>query len=243
MEYGRRCRRVAAAKRIADIGIASVGIAVLVVLFIPICCAIRVSSSGPVIFRQTRVGVNRRSRQSAALHGARRSVDIGGRPFVMYKFRSMRNTRDATAMLSFPGDQRITGVGAVLRRTHIDELPQFWNVLKGDMSVIGPRPEQVDISVRYVRDVDRYAQRMWNVKPGITGLAQILQGYINTIDDVARTAQLDTAYGSSLRSLWSWLKMDVWVTAITMRYLVSRWRPVAPATAVPAPPLRSEHEQ
>ncbi len=144
-------------------------------------------------------------------------------------------------MLSFPGDQRITGVGAVLRRTHIDELPQFWNVLKGDMSVIGPRPEQVEISMRYVRDVDRYAQRMWNVKPGITGLAQILQGYINSIDDVARTAQLDTTYGRSLRSLWSWLTMDAWVAAITMRYLVSRWRPVAPA--VPASPLRSEHER
>jgi len=241
MEYGCRCRRVAAAKRIADICIAVIGFAVLAVLFIPVCCAIRVSSSGPVIFRQTRVGVNRRSPQSAAQGGAQRCVDVGGKPFVMYKFRSMRCTGDATAMLSFPGDQRITGVGAVLRRTHIDELPQFWNVLKGDMSVIGPRPEQVEISMRYVRDVDRYAHRMWNVKPGITGLAQILQGYINSIDDVARTAQLDTTYGGSLRSLWSWLRMDAWVAAITMRYLVSRWRPVAPA--VSAPPLPSEHER
>jgi exopolysaccharide production protein ExoY len=169
MEYGRRCRRVAAAKRIADIGIASVGIAVLVVLFIPVCCAIRVSSSGPVIFRQTRVGVNRRSRQSATLHGARRSVDIGGRPFVMYKFRSMRNTRDATAMLSFPGDQRITGVGAVLRRTHIDELPQFWNVLKGDMSLVGPRPIVPEEARMYGEELQAYLRS----RPGLTGAWQV----------------------------------------------------------------------
>jgi lipopolysaccharide/colanic/teichoic acid biosynthesis glycosyltransferase len=159
----------------------------------------------------------------------------------MYKFRSMRCTGEATAQLSFPGDQRVTGVGAVLRRTHIDELPQFWNVLKGDMSVIGPRPEQVEISTRYVQDVERYAQRMRNLKPGITGLAQIRQGYITSVDDVARTAELDTTYGGSLRSLSSWLKMDGLVAGITMLYLVSRWRPAAPP--VPTPPLQSEHEQ
>jgi lipopolysaccharide/colanic/teichoic acid biosynthesis glycosyltransferase len=241
MEYGRRCRRVATAKRIADICIALIGFAVLIVLFIPVSFAIRANSGGPVIFRQTRVGVNRRSRQSAALYGARRCVDAGGKPFVMYKFRSMRCTGETAALLSYPGDQRITAVGAMLRRTHIDELPQFWNVLKGDMSVIGPRPEQVEMSTRYVRDVERYAQRMRNLKPGITGLAQIRQGYITSVDDVARTAQLDTTYGSSLRSLSSWLKMDVLVAGITMLYLVSRWRPAAPP--VPPPPLQSEHER
>ena len=160
---------------------------------------------------------------------------------MMYKFRGMRCTGETAALLSYPGDQRITGVGAVLRRTHIDELPQFWNVLKGDMSVIGPRPEQVEISTRYVKDVERYADRMWNLKPGITGLAQIRQGYITSVDDVARTAQLDTTYGGALRSLSSWLKMDVLVAGITMLYLVSRWRPAAPP--VSPPPLQSEHER
>lgn len=141
-----------------------------------LCCIVRISSRGPAIYKQTRVG-------------------MGGKEFAMYKIRSMVVDAEASSgpAWSTPSDPRITRVGKVLRFLHLDELPQLFNVIKGDMSVIGPRPERPGI-VEYLLDhVDGYAERL-RVKPGITGLAQIYLPPDETLDCVRKKICFDRAY-------------------------------------------------
>ncbi|WP_299670552.1 exopolysaccharide biosynthesis polyprenyl glycosylphosphotransferase [uncultured Polaribacter sp.] len=144
---------------------------------------VKIESKGPLIFRQKREGIN-------------------GDEFVCYKFRSMQVNEHSDTIHAIKGDVRVTTIGAFMRRTSIDELPQFINVLFGDMSVVGPRPHLESLSLEYQRDVDDYLKRHI-VKPGITGLAQIsgYRGEIKNRSDIKNRVRLDIFYIEN----WSFL--------------------------------------
>lgn len=155
---------------------------------------IRLTSRGPILYTQVRVGLDRRWNRTIALNERRRE-DLGGTPFTIFKFRSMRvdAERDGQAVWASKEDSRVTLVGRFIRRTRIDELPQLFNVLRGDMNVVGPRPERPSIFVRLRDQITEYPVRQ-RVKPGITGLAQVSNPYDQTIDDVRRKVQFDVEY-------------------------------------------------
>jgi lipopolysaccharide/colanic/teichoic acid biosynthesis glycosyltransferase len=118
----------------------------------------------------------------------------GGTPFHMVKLRSMKVLADATGVMSTAGDDpRVTAVGRFVRRWKLDELPQLWNVLRGDMNIVGPRPEQPAIFVQLREQLEQYEVRQ-RVRPGITGWAQINQPYDQCLDDVRRKLALDLEY-------------------------------------------------
>jgi lipopolysaccharide/colanic/teichoic acid biosynthesis glycosyltransferase len=155
---------------------------------------IRVTSRGPVLYTQTRIGIDRRWARARALHDRRRE-DLGGVPFTIYKFRSMRTDAEVNgqAVWASKNDNRVTPIGAVLRKSRIDELPQLLNVLRGDMNIVGPRPERPSIFVRLREEIETYPVRQ-RVKPGITGLAQVCNPYDESVDDVRRKVALDIQY-------------------------------------------------
>jgi lipopolysaccharide/colanic/teichoic acid biosynthesis glycosyltransferase len=169
---------------------------VLLVAFLPILAviaiAVRLTSPGPVIFRQQRVGLDRRG-SGRPVHADRRRDDEGGRLFEIYKFRTMYAVEGDDQVWAGSDDHRITPVGRLLRSFRLDELPQLWNVLKGDMNIVGPRPEQPRIFSELRGELDRYPTRQ-KVLPGITGLAQVNQGYDETLDDVRRKLGFDLTY-------------------------------------------------
>jgi lipopolysaccharide/colanic/teichoic acid biosynthesis glycosyltransferase len=138
--------------------------------------AVRLTSRGPAVYAQKRLG-------------------RGGRVYTMYKLRSMYHEceRQSGICWSRPGDPRITPVGRFLRFTHIDELPQLWNVLKGEMSLIGPRPERPELVARLARDIPRYRERM-QVRPGVTGFAQVQLPYDSGLESVRRKLAYDLYY-------------------------------------------------
>jgi len=149
-------------------------------LMIIVALAIKISMGGPVLFRQTRVG-------------------LGGKLFYIYKFRSMIENAESNTVhtLSWDGDPRITQLGNFLRKSHIDELPQLINVLIGDMYFIGPRPERPEFTREYSQEIKGYNKRH-AVKPGITGLAQISCVYDATAEDKLK---YDIMYIASRNSL------------------------------------------
>ena len=155
---------------------------------------IRLTSRGPVLYTQVRVGIDRRWNRTWALHERRRE-DLGGIPFTIYKFRSMKVDAEANgqAVWASRDDDRVTTIGKVLRKTRVDELPQLFNVLRGDMNIVGPRPERPSIFVRLREQIDEYPVRQ-RVKPGITGLAQVSNPYDQDLDDVRRKVKFDIEY-------------------------------------------------
>ena len=188
------------ARRALNILVALVGIVVTAPLMAVVAILVRLDSPGPAIYRQSRVGIDRRGRdrrrgdRGGDGKPPRRRRDTGGRVFTIYKFRTMRVEPDGTAeRWATENDDRITGLGRFLRSTRIDELPQLFNVLLGDMNVVGPRPEQPTIFADLRREVDDYGERQ-KVLPGITGLAQIELGYDTTIDCVKKKVDLDLEY-------------------------------------------------
>ena len=155
---------------------------------------IRLSSRGPVLYTQTRVGVDRRWARTRALNERRRE-DLGGIPFTIYKFRSMRVDAEVNgqAVWAKKDDDRVTAVGTAIRKSRIDELPQLFNVIRGDMNIVGPRPERPSIFVRLREQISEYPVRQ-RVKPGITGLAQVCNPYDTCLDDVRRKVAFDIQY-------------------------------------------------
>jgi lipopolysaccharide/colanic/teichoic acid biosynthesis glycosyltransferase len=156
---------------------AAVGLVVSIPLMLLIALAVAASSRGPVLHRQKRVGQ-------------------GGQIFTMYKFRSMSDRRRgprSPEVWARRNDPRITYVGSILRKHRLDELPQLFNVLRGEMNVVGPRPEQPAISLHLTAHIEPYAGRQ-AVLPGITGWAQINHPYDRSLDDVRRKVELDLEY-------------------------------------------------
>ena len=165
------------AKRAVDVVGSIVGLAVTAPLFPVIAAAIYLDSPGPVIFRQRRAG---------SLLGPDSSPGrFRFNEFEMFKFRTMRPDaeKQTGAILAQEADPRVTRVGRFLRRTRLDELPQFLNVLRGDMSIVGPRPERPELLENLALTIPFFEERMRNVKPGITGLAQISLGYSGKAPD------------------------------------------------------------
>jgi lipopolysaccharide/colanic/teichoic acid biosynthesis glycosyltransferase len=124
----------------------------------------------------------------------RRKSPSFGKPFVLFKFRTMYlDAEKDGACFAQKDDPRVTPIGRFLRRTRLDELPQLWNVLRGDMSLVGPRPERPEFMETLCSEVPKYNQRL-GLRPGVTGLAQILNGYDNTIEGFHKKVALDLLY-------------------------------------------------
>jgi lipopolysaccharide/colanic/teichoic acid biosynthesis glycosyltransferase len=181
-------------RRALNVGVAAIGLVVSAPLMLVIAVLVKLTSKGPVLYRQTRVGLNRRAPGSER-GNRRRAMDLGGRPFTIYKFRTMRVSQGGgeRQVWALPDDPRVTGVGRVLRKLRLDELPQLFNVLRGDMNVVGPRPEQPGIFADLRTRVHRYEERQ-RVRPGITGWAQINHHYDETVEDVRRKVVYDLDY-------------------------------------------------
>ncbi|CAN5605704.1 hypothetical protein BH23GEM9_BH23GEM9_23050 [soil metagenome] len=179
-------------RRLLNVSIALVSLIAALPVMLIIALAIRLTSRGPILYRQVRVGINRRNGSGG---NWRRSVDYGGRLFTMYKFRTMYMVPEQQAMQVWasPNDRRVTPVGRFLRNCRLDELPQLYNVLRGDMNIVGPRPEQPNIFLDLRGRIQRYPERQ-RVLPGITGLAQISQSYDRDVNDVKRKLQYDLEY-------------------------------------------------
>jgi lipopolysaccharide/colanic/teichoic acid biosynthesis glycosyltransferase len=190
-------------KRKIDIIASSVALVLVLPLFPIIAMAIKMDSKGPVFFRQLRVGSYNRDR-----------ADL----FEMIKFRSMCSDAEKTtgAVWAQKTDPRITATGKFLRKTRLDELPQLINVIKGDMSIIGPRPERPDFYQNLENKIPFYADRTYGVRPGITGLAQVYQGYDTCIEDVRSKVAYDHSYALALESISGWILTDIKIVFMTM---------------------------
>jgi lipopolysaccharide/colanic/teichoic acid biosynthesis glycosyltransferase len=187
-------------KRVFDIVVSLAALAVFG-LFLPLLALlIKLDSPGPVFYSQERVGINRRQRHRRGAErqsNDRRKILRPGKSFRVHKIRSMRTDAEAKgAQWATKNDSRITRMGRFLRKTRIDELPQFYNVLKGEMSLIGPRPERLVFVHQLEKDIPDFRDRLL-VKPGITGLAQVINGYDDSIDSARRKVELDKKYINS----------------------------------------------
>jgi lipopolysaccharide/colanic/teichoic acid biosynthesis glycosyltransferase len=187
--------------RALNVTVALVGIVITLPLWVVIALLIKLTSRGPVFYNQTRVGLDARER-GANRTESRRVQDLGGRPFSILKFRTMRPDAEqgGVAVWAKTDDDRVTLVGKFLRRSRLDELPQLINVLRGDMNVVGPRPERPQL-VRELRDHIPTYQERHRVRPGITGNAQVHLQYDTSLADVQRKVQHDLEY-IARRSVW-----------------------------------------
>jgi lipopolysaccharide/colanic/teichoic acid biosynthesis glycosyltransferase len=199
-------------KRLFDI-LFSVFMLFMFMLILPIIAiAIKIDSKGSIFYSQTRTGLNRR-RQHTGNSINRRSLVYPGRQFKVFKLRTMKTDADENGPVwATENDNRITRVGLLLRKSRLDEFPQFYNVLKGDMSTIGPRPERLCFIRQLESDIPEYNDRLL-VLPGITGLAQVLNGYDTDLESVRKKVALDKHYIRNY-SIFMDLKilvMTVWV--------------------------------
>jgi lipopolysaccharide/colanic/teichoic acid biosynthesis glycosyltransferase len=177
-----------------NIVIASIGLILVSPVMMAFAVLVKLTSPGPIFYSQPRVGLDRR-RSSAANMYDRRTRDLGGLPFIIYKFRTMYVGAEIRhrAVWASKEDVRVTPIGGLMRKLRIDELPQLFNVINGDMNIVGPRPERPSIFSRLRVDIADYSLRQ-RAKPGITGWAQINQSYDTNLDDVRRKVQYDLEY-------------------------------------------------
>jgi len=162
-------------KRLIDIVASSVLLLLLSPLYLYIAIRVRLSSKGPIIFQQERIGLNRQ-------------------PFTIYKFRSMYTDAEKDGpRLSHDGDNRCTPWGSVMRKWRLDELPQFWNVLKGDMSLVGPRPERQHFIDMIMQEAPHY-KHLLKVRPGITSWGQVKYGYASNLEQMLQRLKFDILY-------------------------------------------------
>lgn len=195
-------------KRLFDLTV-SVLLLILILPLIPlIVSAIKLTSEGPVLYRQLRVG-----------KACPDKVEF----FHILKFRTMYLDAEAKsgAVWATEDDPRITPVGRFMRKTRLDELPQLLNVIKGEMSLIGPRPERPSFYPQLEEAIPFFAERTYGVLPGITGLAQVNQGYDTCIEDVRKKVGFDHSYALSLTSYFRWLSMDLSILMKTILVVVN----------------------
>jgi len=179
-----RQRAGAVLKRLTDMCVAAGGLVALAPLMAVLAALIKLESKGPVIYRQRRLG-------------------RGRRPFEMLKFRSMVDQAEQATgpVWARPNDPRCTPLGRLMRPLHLDELPQLVNVLRGEMSLVGPRPERPELAEDLLSSIPAYHRRL-AVKPGVTGWAQINHGYDRGVDDVRRKLEYDLFYVKRLGPLF-----------------------------------------
>lgn len=196
----KKTRRLMASKRCLDIVVAAVGLLLALPLLILVALAVRCTSPGPVLYRQRRVGHR-------------------GRIFTVHKFRSMRTDAEAHSgpvWAATTGDARVTPIGSWLRRARIDELPQLWNVLTGDMSFVGPRPERPEFVSVLTQQIPFYGQRHV-VRPGITGWAQVRYTYGASVEDAMEKLQYDLFYIKNLS-----IALDLFIIFVTIKTVLLR---------------------
>ena len=177
-------------KRVFDIIGSLVGLVLLSPVFLAIYIGQKLTYKGPAIFVQERIG-------------------LGGKPFDIFKFRTMviNNENDGVPQLAEPDDERLTKCGKFLRSHHLDELPQLWNVLIGDMSFIGPRPERKYFVDKIIELDPRYTE-LYQIRPGVTSYATLYNGYTDTMAKMLRRLELDLYYLEQ-RSWWFDIKILV----------------------------------
>lgn len=186
-------------KRSFDILLSLVGLLVFTPLFLVIYWAIKSEDQGAVIFKQERIG-------------------YGGKPFTLYKFRSMITAAEADgkpALYSGKGDKRLTRVGRFLREHHLDELPQLWNVLKGEMSFVGYRPER-RFFVDKIKAINPDYELLYQLRPGLFSTATLYNGYTDTMEKMLERLRMDLDYLYN-RSLW----LDVKIIFLTVFSILS----------------------
>ena len=185
-------------KRVVDIGGSTALCIAAAPLMMCAAIAVRLSSRGPVLFSQKR-------------------LTVGGREFSLLKFRTMYQDTEGRGwdMLAQENDSRITPIGTFLRKTRIDELPQLFNVLKGEMSLIGPRPERPELAQKFEESIPGFSRRL-RVKAGLTGLAQVIQGYPRYIDGYRQKLAFDLVYIKRQS-----FALDAWIVLKTVGVVVS----------------------
>lgn len=163
-------------KRLGDMFIAGISLIVFSPLFLACYIAVRREDGGPAIFKQERIG-------------------RFGRPFYIYKFRSMRldAEKHGPTLFQHERDNRLTKIGKFLRKHHLDELPQLWNVFKGDMAFVGPRPER-KFYIDQIMEKDPRYSFLYQIRPGVTSYATLYNGYTDTLDKMLRRLELDLYY-------------------------------------------------
>lgn len=185
-------------KRTVDVvGAITLGISLAPVM-LGVAALIRGTSPGPIVYKQKR-------------------LTMGGKEFMLCKFRTMRQDaeRDTGAVVAQLRDVRVTGVGRFLRKTRLDELPQLWNVLRGDMSLIGPRPERPELAKNFEKKIKGFQRRL-GVKAGLTGLAQVIQGYPEYTDGYRQKLALDVLYIKKKS-----MALDMWIALKTIGVVMS----------------------
>jgi exopolysaccharide biosynthesis polyprenyl glycosylphosphotransferase len=183
-----------------DVFCAGFGLVLAAPLMILAAIAIRLTSPGPILYHQKRVGKN-------------------AHVFTVHKFRSMRVDAEAVSgpvWAAKHGDPRVTPIGAFLRRSRLDEVPQLWNVLKGDMSFVGPRPERPEFVAELTEQIRFYGQRHV-VRPGLTGWAQVCYTYGATTEDALQKLQYDLYYIKNLS-----IALDLYIVFETVKTVILR---------------------
>jgi len=193
----RKSRLLAAAKRLVDVTVALVGLCLTLPVLALLAVAVKLTSAGPALYQQRRVGQH-------------------GRVFTIYKLRSMRADAEAAtgAVWAARDDDRITRIGRFLRRSRLDELPQLWNVICGDMSLVGPRPERPEFVKDLTRLIPFYGQRHV-VRPGLTGWAQVRYTYGASVEDAMEKLQYDLYYIKNMT-----IGMDLFILLATFKTVI-----------------------
>jgi sugar transferase (PEP-CTERM system associated) len=196
----KKSRVLSAAKRASDIMISVVGLILAAPIGLIVALAVKLTSRGPVLYHQARVGQH-------------------GRVFTVHKIRSMREDAEAATgpvWASKSGDPRVTPIGRLLRRSRLDELPQLWNVLIGDMSFVGPRPERPEFVAELTKEIPFYGQRHI-LRPGLTGWAQVRYTYGASTEDALQKLQYDLFYIKNLS-----LALDFFIMVETIKTVLLR---------------------
>lgn len=188
-----------AIKRAFDIVASAVGMIVMSPVYLAITAAIKIEDHGDAIFTQERIGYH-------------------GKPFTLYKFRSMKTTAEAEGVPQLcqgEDDNRLTRVGRFIREHHIDELPQLWNVLKGEMSFVGPRPERA-FFIKQIKAINPDYELLYQLRPGLFSMATLYNGYTDTMEKMLERLRMDLEYLST-RTLW----MDLKIIFLTVSSIVT----------------------